>query len=116
MSAVYENYIPSNLSVYSFLEKYASKYENETAIKFYGKCITYKELFLNIDKTAKALVAHGVKKDDVVASSLPGCPEGIYLIYAINKIGAIYCAFDCRSRSEEIKETIKTIWNKRQPL
>ena len=108
MSDTCKKYIPNNISVYSFLKKHTSQYENESAITFYGKHITYKDLFSNIDKMAKALIAHGVKKDDIVASSLPGCPEGIYLIYAINKIGAIYCAFDCRAKNEEIKETIKT--------
>ncbi len=108
MSEEYKNYIPNNLSAYSFLKEHATRYENETAISFYGRKITYKSLFENIDKMANALTAHGVKKDDVVAASLPGCPEGIYLIYAINKIGAIYCAFDCRAKNEEIKETIKT--------
>ncbi len=101
-------YSSDNLSIYSFLKKHTKQYETETAISFYGKKINYNCLFSKIDEMAKALIAHGVKKDDIVASSLPGCPEGIYLIYAINKIGAIYCAFDCRAKNEEIKETIKT--------
>lgn len=100
--------ISENDSVYSFLSKRAILYKEETAISFYGIRISYKCLFSKIDEVAKALIACGVKKDDVIASSLPGCPEGIYLLYAINKIGAIYCAFDCRSKNKEIKETIKT--------
>ncbi|MEE1198239.1 MAG: AMP-binding protein [Acutalibacteraceae bacterium] len=101
-------YSSDKLSIYSFLKKHTNQYNDETAISFYGKKINYNCLFSKIDEMAKALIAHGVKKDDIVASSLPGCPEGIYLIYAINKIGAIYCAFDCRAKNEEIKETIKT--------
>ena len=100
--------LPDNISVYCYLEKYAKQYGKDTAISFYGKKITYEQLLSRIDTAAKALIAYGVKKDDVVAASLPGMPEGIYLIYAINKIGAIYCAFDCRAKNEEIKETLHT--------
>lgn len=95
-------------SVYSYLEQSAKPYEKDTAISFYGRKISYRQLFDRIDQVAKALIACGIKKDDVVAASLPGIPEGIYLIYAINKIGAVYCAFDCRAKNEEIKETIRT--------
>lgn len=107
MSKISLESISNKYSAYSLLKKYSSEYEDDIAISFYGKQISYKTLFSKIDEMAKALVSCGVKKDDVVASSLPGCPEGIYLIYAINKIGAIYCAFDCRAKNEEIKDTIK---------
>lgn len=100
--------LPGNISVYCYLEKYAKQYGKDTAISFYGKQISYEQLLSKIDTVAKALIACGVKKDDVVAASLPGIPEGIYLIYAINKIGAVYCAFDCRAKNEEIKDTIRT--------
>ncbi len=102
----YEEYIPQNLSVYQYFQKNAENYLNNTAISFYGKNFSYGETLTNINEIVRALRAYGIKKDDVVASSLPGTPEGIFLIYAINKIGAIYCAFDCRAKKEEIKETV----------
>ncbi len=104
----YEEYIPQNLSVYQYFQKEAVNYLDNTAISFYGKNFSYSETLNNINEIVRALSAYGIKKDDVVASSLPGTPEGIFLIYAINKIGAIYCAFDCRAKKEEIKETIST--------
>lgn len=96
------------MSVYSFLEHSARQHEDKNAITFYGRKFSFADIFRMIDEIAKALVAHGIQKDDVVAASLPGMPEGICLIYAINKIGAIYCAFDCRAKNEEIKETMAT--------
>lgn len=96
------------LSVYEYFAKYAQQYSEETAISFYGRDFSYTHLFSKIDETARALLAWGIQKDDVVAASLPGIPEGIYLIYAINKIGAIYCAFDCRAKREEIEDTFRT--------
>ena len=95
-----------NLSVYEFLKKEIENFTDNTAISFYGKNFSYSELLTNINEIVRALRAYGIKKDDIVASSLPGTPEGVFLIYAINKIGAIYCAFDCRAKKEEIAETI----------
>lgn len=103
-----EQYQPQDISVYEFLCREAGQYRQHTAISFYGRKFTYQELFAGIDRVAAALTAYGIGKDDVVASSLPGTPEGIFLLYAINKIGAIYCAFDCRCRNEEIRQTIET--------
>ncbi len=51
--------------------------------------ISYKTLIKMIDKTAKALVALGVKKDDIVVICSSSVPEMIYMDYALNKIGAI---------------------------
>lgn len=104
----YEDYIPENLSVYEYLVRESAGYMQLDAIHFYGKSFTYEQTMKEIDRIAEALIACGIRKNDVIASSLPGCPEGVFLIYAINKIGAIYCAFDCRSRAKEIKETLDT--------
>ena len=104
----YEEYIPKNLSVYEYLVEECRQYDNLDALGFYGKTFSYNQMFEEINKIAAALKANGIKKDDVIAASLPGCPEGIFLIYAINKIGAIYCAFDCRSKKAEIEETLNT--------
>lgn len=100
-------YIPTNLSAYQAIEKNADEFADLTAISFYGLKITYKTMFERIDQLARALRASGVGKDDVVAGSLPSIPEGVILIYAINKIGARYCAFDCRSKEGEILETLE---------
>ena len=108
MKRYYEEYIPNNLSVYEHLVEECRQYDNLDAMGFYEKTFSYNEMFENINKIAAALKANGIKKDDVIAASLPGCPEGIFLIYAINKIGARYCAFDCRARKSEIEETLNT--------
>lgn len=51
--------------------------------------ISYKKLVGMIDKTAKALLAYGVKKGDIVIICSSSVPETIYMDYALNKIGAI---------------------------
>lgn len=63
-------------------------YLSDIAILYFGKKITYKQLFIEIDKTAKALLSYGVKCGNNVALCMPATPETIYAILALNKIGA----------------------------
>lgn len=59
------------------------------AFNYFGKRITYRTLFENIDKAAKALVSLGVKPHDIVTIMGLSVPETFYVAYACNKIGAI---------------------------
>lgn len=51
--------------------------------------ISYKKFIKMIDKTAKALLAYGVKKGDIVTVCHTNTPEIFYMDYALSKIGAI---------------------------
>lgn len=51
--------------------------------------ITYRELFERIDETARAYIALGIRKGDIVTVSLPSFVENIVNFYALNKIGAV---------------------------
>ncbi len=51
--------------------------------------ISYKKLVEMINKTAKALVALGIKKGDFVIICSSNTPETIYMDYALNKLGAV---------------------------
>ena len=102
-----QTYRPIRKSVYEYLYAEAKNYgNNDVALSFYGKHIGYQTLLEKIEKVARALSAYGVKAGDHVLVSLPAIPEAVYLLYAINKIGAKYCAFDCRSKKEDVWETI----------
>ena len=105
-NAVYTEYIPSNISIYEHLEAESKNYLDLAAVRYYGIVISFREMLNKIEAVARALRAYGIRKDDVVCASLPGIPEGVYLIYAINKIGAKYCAFDCRAKASEILEMV----------
>ena len=76
-------------SMYEYLYDCNKDSLNHTAMNYFGKKITYKKLFENIDKVAAALQANGVKKGDIVSVCTLTAPETIYLLYAINKVGAV---------------------------
>lgn len=55
-----------------------------------GKKITYRELSLQVNRLANALLRLGVKKGDRVTIYLPMIPEAAYAMLACSRIGAIH--------------------------
>ncbi len=99
----------TDCGVYGYFYNNTKDFGDLTALKYYGKSISYEKMFKKIDTVARCLVGVGVKKGDVVVVSLPSIPEAVCLFYAINKIGAVYCGMDCRSTSKEIADTLKMV-------
>ncbi len=97
------------ISVYERLKESAKGNNTLYALNYYGIDITYEKMLHHIDEVAKALQSYGIQKGDVVMSALPSIPEAVFLFYATNKVGAIYCALDCRSKATDIEQTIDNI-------
>jgi len=100
------------LSIYETLYAYNKDHLDEIAIEYYGRKITYRELFENIDKTAKSFVKAGIKKGDIVTMCTITTPEIIYAFYALNKIGAISNMVDIRYTKQAIEEYLKEVKSK----
>ena len=92
--------------MYIDLIEYNKDNMNEIALDYYGTKVTYRELFNNIEKVASSLVQRGIKKGDVVSVCLPYLPETIYIIYALNKIGAIVNMIDPRINEQLITDYV----------
>ena len=76
-------------SIYEYLWENNHDYPDDTAILYLGRKIRYGELFQKIDQTAAALSTLGVKPGEIITVALPSIPEALYVIYALNKIGAV---------------------------
>lgn len=79
------------------------------ALNYYGCRITYCELFRRIDETATALSALGVKPGEVVSVCMINSPETIYLLYGLNKIGAVANMISGLSEAEEVIKYINDV-------
>ena len=81
---------------YNCIDRFAKEDPNRIAIIWEGddpkdtKKITYKELLLNVSKTANVLKKIGVKKGDRVTIYLTMIPELAYVMLACARIGAIH--------------------------
>ncbi|MBE6161707.1 MAG: hypothetical protein E7158_05780 [Firmicutes bacterium] len=76
-------------TVYQELYDNNKDYPNDLAMEYFGRKISFKELFKNIDFCANSLVNMGIKKGDFVSVCSTCTPEVVYLFYACAKMGAI---------------------------
>lgn len=94
-------------TIYEYLWENNKDHLDDIALIYFGKKITYGELFENIDKAAKAFAALGIKKDEIVSVCMASTPETIYTIYALNKIGAIPDLLDPRTNTAGLEFFLK---------
>lgn len=79
-----------------------NKHPNRTAIIYYDKRISYRELDNLSNKLAWALSDMGVKKGDRVALLLPNTPQFIIAFYGVVKSGAVVTALNPIDREREL--------------
>lgn len=79
---------------------------NEIALLYYGRKITYGEMFKNIDTLQNVFMKQGVRSDDRVAFFILSCPEMIYSLLALNKIGAMANMINPTFTAEQIRGRI----------
>ncbi len=96
-------------TIYEYLWENNKNYLGNVALSYYGKKITFNQLFQNIRKVARALWKLGIRKGDVVVIATVTIPETVYLFYALNLIGAVSNMVDPRTSIEGIKEYIKEV-------
>ena len=84
-----------------------------TALNYYGNKVTYEEFFENVDKAARAFTALGVKRQEIVTIVSMHTPETIYMIYGLNRIGAvanmIYPTSDAGAVEKELRATKSSV-------
>ena len=76
-------------SFYEHLRVGALRYPDLCALEFQGKKYSYRKLINCIDEVAAALVSSGVKKGDYVSVVCPNTPQALFMVYAVNRIGAV---------------------------
>ncbi|MCK9274504.1 MAG: AMP-binding protein [Syntrophales bacterium] len=75
--------------LFEYLRDNAREFPERTAIIFYGREVTYRELDEKSEKFAHFLLDSGFKKGDRIALFLPSCPQYHIAHYGINKMGGI---------------------------
>ena len=78
-----------NLSISEAVLSVAKENLRKTAITYMGRKISYKKLYERIISLSQALYSLGVRKNEVVLVALPNIPQAVYVLYALNRIGAI---------------------------
>jgi long-chain acyl-CoA synthetase len=90
------------IPLHGLLAATAEKYPENTAIVYFNKGMTYRELNHLSDRFATALDGLGVRKGDKVAIFLPNIPQFVISYYGISKAGAIETAISPLYREREV--------------
>lgn len=78
-----------NQTLHEILQETSTKYPTNFALSFYGRKITYRELFGTVNRFASALQKNNLKKGDRVAVMLPNCPQYMIAYYGSLTAGGI---------------------------
>ncbi len=89
-------------TMYEYLWENNKDHLEDVALTYFNKQITYGEMFAMIDKTARAFRSIGVKSGDVVTVLMLNQPEMVYMLYGLNKIGAVCCVVNVLSSEKEL--------------
>ena len=93
-----------NMSKYDYMLENSKNHMDNIALTFEDRKITYEELFESINKYAKLLYSKGVRQGDLIGVCTLNTPESVYLIYALNLLGAVaigYSPFDSKEKTKK---------------
>ena len=96
----------SETTVQALFDSMADKYGNKTALVFYGKKISYKELKGLTNRFAAALADLGVQKGDTVSLYLLNCPQYVIAYFGALKTGAKITPISPVYTSQEVKHQL----------
>lgn len=85
--------LPTDITVpdatmYELVAETARRAPRSTALIYFGRRISYRDLLADIDRCAEAFRLHGIGPGDSVMLSMPNVPNAIVMFYALNRIGA----------------------------
>lgn len=93
-------------SIYLAVKDSALTFPNHTALIYQGHKYSYSHLLKRINQFANYLITLGVNKDEPITICLPNIPDAVYLLYAVNQIGAIANLVHPLLTYEQMKEIL----------
>lgn len=97
----------ANNSKYNYMLEQNKKYMNYTALTFGDRKITYEEMHDRIEKYVKMLYSKGVRDGDIIGVCALNTPESVYLLNALDIIGAVVVGYSPLDNKEKIKKDIE---------
>lgn len=93
-------------SIYDMFSQVAKEYPTLPALEFFDVEYSFKEFDKRVNIVAQALKKHGIVENESVTICMPNIPEAIFLVYAVNKIGAVCNIIHPLSDIQEIKNAV----------
>ena len=93
----------SSSSMVGYLLDSVARFPEYIAYEYYGKTVTYRELYEQIRECARCLKQQGVKPGEKVTICMPNTPSAIIMFYAVNMVGAVSSMIHPLSAQNEIE-------------
>jgi fatty-acyl-CoA synthase len=94
--------IPETTLCYN-LEVSATRYPHKTAIVYYGRAISYRELASAVNRLAGYLERSGIRRGDRVLLLMQNCPQFIIGYYAILRANAVVVPLNALLMTNELR-------------
>lgn len=98
--------------LYDAVYEASCKWPHNVALEYYDTQVTYREMIKKINRVAAALKAIGAEKGENITVCMPNTPEMIYMLYAINEIGAVANMIHPLSSEKEIEDYLNQAHSK----
>lgn len=96
-----------NLTVSQLLRRAALRFPARPALEYQGRVWTYRELDETVDRTARRLLAWGVRRGARVGLWCETEPNTIFLLYALPRIGAVAACLNTSLQRSELAELLR---------
>ncbi len=96
-------------TIFEYIQDCNRGHLQRPALNYFGKQITYGQLFSRIHSAANSFSALGVQVGEIVSICMLTMPETTYTIYALNKLGAVSNLIEPRTNAERIKDRINAV-------
>lgn len=90
------------MQVEEFLELNAATFPEKVALICGNERLTYRQLDLDANRLANALIAAGVQRGDRVVVLLPNSVEAVVSIFAILKAGAVFVVLNATTKADKL--------------
>lgn len=101
---------PEDCVLRPLLDRRAAERPDKVFVQFAatGATWTYAELRREVEETAAALQALGVRQDEPVLTWLPNGPDALRLWFAVNYLGAIYVPLNLAYRGQVLEHAVRS--------
>src|SRR5437899_7027681 len=85
----------------------AARWGDREALVFRQRRYSFRQIAAEVDRVARGLIGAGVLPGEKVAIWLANCPEWIFAMFALAKIGAVHVPINTRFRTVDLAQVLE---------
>jgi fatty-acyl-CoA synthase len=85
----------------------AARWGDREALVFRDRRYTFRQIAAEVDRVARGLIHVGVRPGEKVAIWLLNCPEWIFAMFALARIGAVHVPINTRFRTVDLAQVLE---------